>query len=175
MQTSVPVVVVTGTIGVGKTAIAMTMSEILHERGIRHGLLEVDWLGEVYPAPYPDDPYSTRFAMKNLAAIWPNFLEVGITRAIVAMTLENHQELGDLVTALGSPEVTVVRLEASPETCAERIRRRELGNLLDLFLEKSTPLAAQMECFKIGDLVVDNENRTPQAVADEILRSIRWL
>jgi predicted GTPase len=93
MQTSVPVVVVTGTIGVGKTAIAMTMSEILHERGIRHGLLEVDWLGEVYPAPYPDDPYSTRFAMKNLAAIWPNFLEVGITRAIVAMTLENHQEL----------------------------------------------------------------------------------
>lgn len=66
-----PVLVVTGTIGVGKTAIAMTMSEILHDRGIRHGLLEVDWLGEVYPAPYPDDPYSMRFAMRNLARSGP--------------------------------------------------------------------------------------------------------
>src|SRR3712207_4409895 len=85
---SIPVVVLTGTIGVGKTAIAMTMSEILHDLDVRHALLEVDWLGEVYPAPFPDDPYSTRFAMRNLAAIWPNFLEVGITRAIVTMTLE---------------------------------------------------------------------------------------
>jgi adenylylsulfate kinase-like enzyme len=119
MDPSVPVVVVTGTIGVGKTAIAMTMSEILHDRGIRHGLLEVDWLGEVYPAPYPEDPYSTRFAMENLAAIWPHYLEVAITRAIVSMTIENRQELKDLKAALPSAELTVVRLEASPQTRAE--------------------------------------------------------
>src|ERR687893_577173 len=100
MTGSVPVVVVTGTIGVGKTAIAMTMSEILHDRGIRHALIEVDSLGEVYPAPYPEDPYSTRFAMKNLAAIWPHYLEVGITRAIVTMTIETDEELKDLRAAL---------------------------------------------------------------------------
>lgn len=40
----------------------MTMWEILHDGGIRHGLIEVDWLGEVYPAPDPDDPYSIAFA-----------------------------------------------------------------------------------------------------------------
>lgn len=114
IDTSVPVLVVTGTVGVGKTAIAMTVSEILHDRGIRHGLLEVDWLGEVYPAPDLDDPYSTGFAMRNLAAIWPHYLEVGITRAIVTMTIENQQELDDLKAALPSADVTVVRLEASP-------------------------------------------------------------
>jgi hypothetical protein len=32
-----------------------------------------------------------------------------------------------------------------------------LGNLLDLFLQKTTPLADQMERFGIGDLVVDND------------------
>ena len=175
MEASVPVLVVTGTIGVGKTAIAMTMSEILHDRGIRHGLLEVDWLGEVYPAPYPEDPYSTRFAMKNLAAIWPHYLEVAITRAIVTMTIENQEELNDLKTALPSAEVIVVRLEASPQTRAERIRRRELGTLLHHFLEKTGPLAEQMESFGIGDLVVQNDDQTPHAVANEILRRIGWL
>lgn len=175
MDASVPVLVVTGTMGVGKTAIAMTMSEILHDRGIRHGLLEVDWLGEVYPAPYPDDPYSTRFAMKNLSAIWPHYLDVGITRAIITMTIENHQELDDLKAALHSADVSVVRLEASPQTRSERIKRRELGTLLDHFLEKTGPLADQMERFGIGDLVVENDNQTPQAVANDILRQIGWL
>ncbi|MFN2390114.1 MAG: AAA family ATPase [Actinomycetota bacterium] len=175
MESVVPVVVITGTIGVGKTTVATAMSEILHERGIRHGILEVDWLGEVYPAPYPDDPYSTSFAMQNLAAIWPNYLEVGITRAIVTMTLENHQELEGLRTALSSPNLTVVRLEASTDTRAARIKHRELGNLLNLFLEKTDPLAAKMKRFGIGDLVVDNDHRTPQEVAEEVLTSIGWI
>lgn len=175
MDTAVPVLVVTGTIGVGKTAIAMTMSEILHDRGVRHGLLEVDWLGEVYPAPNPDDPYSTSFAMKNLTAIWPHYLKVAITRAIITMTIENHQELEDLRAALHPAKVTVVRLEASPQTCAERIRQRELGALLDHFVEKTGPLAEQMKCLGIGDLVVENDNRTPQDVAAEILTRIHWV
>ncbi len=175
MPGRIPVVVVTGTIGVGKTAIAMTMSELLHESDIRHGLLEVDWLGEVYPAPYPEDPYSTRFAMRNLAAIWPNFLEVGITRAIVTMTLENHQELHDLRRALASSDLTVVRLEASSEVRAERIRNRELGALLKLFLEKTDPLAEKIASYGIGDVVVRNDRQKPQDVADEILNSLGWL
>lgn len=68
-----------------------------------------------------------------------------------------------------------MRLEASPETRAERIKRRELGTLLDHFLDKTGPLAEQMERFGIGDLVVENDQRSPQAVADEILRRIDWL
>ena len=171
----VPVVVITGTIGVGKTVIAATMSEILHERGMRHGVLEMDWLGEVYPAVDPDDPYSTAFAMKNLAAIWPNFLAAGITRAIVTMTIENDNELTDLLAVLGSPAVQMVRLEASSETRASRIRERELGNLLELFLEKTDPLAEQMRCLDIGNLVITNDERKPQEVATEILYAIGWM
>lgn len=98
-----PVAIITGTIGAGKSTVAALASEILHDRGIRHGLIEVDWLEGVYPAPDPSDPYSTAFAMKNLRAIWGNFLEAGITRAIVTMTLENQRELDDLLAAMGSP------------------------------------------------------------------------
>lgn len=175
MNESVPVLVITGTIGVGKTAIAMTISEILHDRGVRHGLLEVDWLGEVYPAPNPDDPYSTAFAMKNLATIWPHYLEVAITRAVLTMTIENERELEALKAALRSANVIVIRLEASQQTRAERIERREVGVLLNHFLERTGPLAKQMQCLGIGDLVVENDNRTPQDVAAEILTRIDWL
>lgn len=174
MPHAIPVVVVTGTIGAGKTAVATAMSEALHERGIRHGLIEVDWLGEVYPAPYPDDPYSTRFAMKNLVAIWPNFVDVGITRAVVTMTLENEQELRALTTALQGADVTVVRLEASQETRVSRIQRRELGNLRALFVAKTEPLARQMRRLGIGDVVVENDERRLQEVAEEILGSLGW-
>lgn len=44
MPTSVPLLVITGTIASGKSTIAGLASEILHDRGIKHGLIEVDWL-----------------------------------------------------------------------------------------------------------------------------------
>ena len=88
---------------------------------------------------------------------------------------ENRDELTALVSALGSADVRVVRLEASAESRADRIRSRELGNLLDLFLQKTDPLAEQMRRFGIGDLVVNNDNWIPQEVANEVLSSMGWL
>ena len=171
----VPVVVVTGTIGAGKSAVAAAMSEILHERGTRHALIEVDWLGEVYPALDSEDPYSNDFAMKILRTIWPLYLETGISRAIVTMTLENQQELDDLVAALGSPPVTVVRLVASQQTREDRIRAREFGNLRDLFLQKTGEIEHNMECFDLGDILVHNDNRLPPATAQEVLEKLGWV
>ena len=170
----VPVAVITGTIGVGKTAVAEAMSEILHERGIRHGLIEVDWLGQVYPAPDPDDPYGISLAMTNLAAIWPSFLEAGITRAIVTMTIENQAELSRLREAIGA-EPEVIRLEAGTAARRERITRRDQGSLRELFLAKTDPLARQMERLSIGTRVVANEGRSPDQTALEILETLAWL
>ena len=90
------------------------------------------------------------------------------------MTLENHAELQGLKAALAMPEVTVVRLEASSPTRAARIDNRELGRLRGLFLEKTDPLAEQMRALDIGDVVVENDGRRPQEVAEEILESLGW-
>lgn len=170
-----PVAVVTGTIGAGKSTIAALMSEILHERGVRHALVEVDWLGEVYPAPDPSDPYSNDLAMKMLSTIWPQYLEAGITRAIVTMTLENQQELDDLAAAMGQPPVTVVRLLASPETRKERIAAREFGSLKELFLEKTDEIEDKMDCFELGDVIVGNDkDRSPLETARDALEGLGW-
>jgi hypothetical protein len=159
---------------VGKSTVAALASEILHDRGIRHGLLEVDALEGVYPPPDPADPYSTDLAMKNLATVWPNFLGAGITRAIVTMTLENDAERDALLAAMGDPVATIVRLEASQEAREDRIRRREFGELRELFLNKTGPLAEQMRCLDIGDVVLYNEEE-PRLVATRLLEELGWI
>ncbi len=171
----VPVVVVTGTIGAGKSTVAALMSEILHERGIRHALIEVDWLGEVYPAPDPANPYNNDLAMQMLATLWPQYLDADITRAIITMTLENQQELDDLVAAVDSPPVTVVRLTASVATRKERIAAREHGYLRDLFGEKTEDIDAKMDRYALGDVIVDNDDRAPLDSAREVLERIGWI
>ena len=165
---------VTGTIGVGKSSVAAAMSEILHDHGIRHGLIEVDWLGEVYPPPDPTNPYSNDLAMRVLSSIWPLYVDAGITRAVVTMTLENQEELAALVQALDSPPATVVRLVASQGTRETRIKAREFGNLRDLFLAKTGEVDDKQRCFDLGDLIVANEGRLPHATATEILERLGW-
>ena len=175
METNVPVVIVTGTIGAGKSTVAGAMSELLHEADIRHALIEVDSLGEVYPAHDPDDPYGEALAMQMLATLWPQYLAAGITRAIVTMTLENTDELVKLLHAMGSPAATVVRLDASGRTRAARIEAREFGSLRSAFLEKTDELGTRMAQLGIGDVIVDNDNRSPVDTARDVLRRIRWM
>ena len=173
---NVPVAVVTGTIGAGKSTVAALMSEVLHEAGVRHALIEVDWLGEVYPAPEDADPYSNALALQMLRTIWPQYLEAGITRAIVTMTLENQQELDDLVAAMGSPPVTVVRLDATEESRARRIKTREFGYLRDMFLDKTGEIEWKMDCFDLGDIRVRNDDdRSPLETAREALENLGWI
>ncbi|MGI8775366.1 MAG: adenylyl-sulfate kinase [Actinomycetota bacterium] len=51
------ILLLTGTIGAGKTTLAEAMSEVLHERATRHALIDLDWLGQVSPLPEGRDPY----------------------------------------------------------------------------------------------------------------------
>jgi predicted kinase len=174
MERNVPVVVITGTIGAGKSTIAGVASEILHARDIRHGLIEVDNFGGVYPSPDPHDPFNNEFTMRNIATLWPAYLDAGITRAIVTMTLEDHDATDELLAALASPPATVVRLDASQETREERIKRREFGDLREVFLERTGFLAEKMASGGIGDIVLTNEEE-PRLVATRLLEELGWI
>ena len=44
-------IALTGTIAAGKTTLAEAISEELHARETRHALIDLDWLGQVYPTP----------------------------------------------------------------------------------------------------------------------------
>jgi thymidylate kinase len=174
MGRNVKAVAITGTIGVGKTALAAALSELLHSKGIRHGLLELDWLGEVYPPPNPDDPYSLDLTFRNLKLIAPNLIEAGAEFLVIGATLTSKPELDGLREALGEIPITVCRVAASPETIAKRIRQRELGYLLDDFLNRTDALANEIEDAGIDDFVVVNDDRPIAEVAAELLEKLGW-
>jgi adenylylsulfate kinase len=173
VERAIAAVAITGTIGVGKTAVAEALSELLHTKGMRHGLIDLDWLGQVYPPPNPDDPYSLDLAFKNLEAIAPNLIEGGAEFFVIGATLTSRQELDGLRRALGGMSVTVCLVQASRETIANRIRQRELGYLLNDFLNRTDALAQEIEAAGIHDFVVTNEGGIAE-VAAELLGKLGW-
>ena len=168
-------VLLTGTIGAGKTTIAEAISDHLHEAGIRHALVDVDWLGQVYPPPDRRDPFNDSLAVKNLAATWPNFVEAGIRHAVMAATVLSAEQLGGIKAALSGSDLKVVRVIAAPETVKARIRRRDVGALLEDFLRRTDSVAEEIERAGLESFSVSNNDRRPSDVAADILERLGWL
>ena len=78
---SVPAVLLTGRVGVGKTVVAAEIGELLAERGVRVAVIDLDWLGWLAGAADGEiDP----LILRNLAATWPNHEAAGADRAVLA-------------------------------------------------------------------------------------------
>lgn len=164
----------TGTIGAGKTTVAEALSGLLHVRGMRHALIDLDWLGQVYPPPDGNDPYSLDLALTNLGMITPNFLAAGAAYFVIAATLTSARQLDALRHALPQVSLSVCRVEASPATTGGRIRSRDRGYLRDDFLTRTDALAQQIRFAEIEDFTVSNDGRSPNDVAEEALRRLGW-
>lgn len=122
MQTSIPVLIITGSVGVGKTTAALMVSELLEQARVAHACVDLDALRWHYP-PMSGDRFSTRLAMKNLAAIWVNFQAYGSTRLIVADVIETRGDLDRYRAAIVGADIFVVRLHASLESVSVSISK----------------------------------------------------
>ena len=168
-------VLLTGTIGAGKTTLAEAISDRLHEEGIRHALLDVDWLGQVYPPPDELDPFNDSLSVRNLAAIWSNFVGAGIRHAVLAATVLNGGQLDALRRAVPGCELTVVRVATSPTMVAVRLRARDTGRLLADFLNRTDSVAREIEHAALEAFTVKNDGPDPSELAGDILRQLQWL
>ena len=92
IRNHIPVAVVTGPVGVGKSSVAAAMSQFLGEVGAPHGLVDLDALRWCHPSP-KHDPFHVALGLRNLAAVWANYRLAGAQRLILA---ELQQELVDI-------------------------------------------------------------------------------
>ncbi|HVB61736.1 MAG TPA: AAA family ATPase [Ktedonobacteraceae bacterium] len=174
MPTSVPVMIITGPVGVGKTTVASEVSELLEQAQIAHAFVDLDALRWCYPRQ-PRDRFSTRLAMKNLAAVWANFRAYGAASLVVADVIESRSELDHYRAAIPGADIFVVRLSASLNTLADRLKQRELGAGLAWHLQRAPELTAIMERNKVEDLLVTTDGKTVAQIAREILQHTRWM
>jgi hypothetical protein len=173
MRTSVPVLLVTGPVGVGKSTVAGEAARLLRDAGVPHALVDLARIGACWPAP-ADDPWNERLTHRNLACMWSNFHTAGADRLILARVLEHRSLLRPIVEAVPGAAVTVVRLQAPLVLLRTRIRAREAGDP-GWFLEAAVHTAQVLEQARVEDHLVDNADRPAAEVAEEVLRLVGWL
>ncbi len=169
----IPTVLVTGTVGSGKTSVADEIAVLLHEQSLSYALIDLDWLCQAYPAP-KDDPYREELMLKNLAAMWPNYRAEGIRYLVLARVIENRDHLDRYREAIPEAVITVVRVVAPPEVIQARLRNREIGSFYDHLWRRSQELSSILGEAAVEDFTVSNDRRPVRDVALEALTRLGW-
>jgi thymidylate kinase len=169
------VLVLTGTIGAGKTTLAEATSTRIHQAGLRHALIDLDWLGQLYPPPAGTPPFDLGLAFTNLAAIWPNFRAAGARYGIVAGTIVTRLEADELRRVLSDADLTFGLVTSPPELVKQRIRDRDRGAVLEDFLSRTDALASTIKAATMHDFEVVNDTTAPDQAALDVLKQLDWL
>lgn len=170
----VPVLIVMGSVGVGKSSVANAISEILLDKFIHHAVIDLDSLRHAFPRPAADWFHVT-LGYKNLGCVWKNYKEVGVTCAVIPNVLEDRNDIKEIEKAIPGASVTVVRLKANLITIQTRLKGREKSiKSLEWHIKRAAELDEQLDNKQIEDFIVDTENKTIDEVAREILTKTSW-
>jgi len=169
----VPVLIISGSMGAGKTTVLSEASDLLVESGIPHGAIDLDWLGVMHP---PQGAHGERLVFANLAAVWPHYRSAGARRLLVACAVEDRAELQHYRRAIPGAEIVVCRLTASGVALQDRLRVREPGLFQPKALARSAELDSILRKAGVENFVVDNDvGRQVTEVAREVLTGADWL
>jgi len=168
------VIVVSGTVGAGKTTTAGALRHLLASHGNVCADIDLDALCQLSPTP-AHDPFNNRLGLANLAAVWPNYVAAGATHLVLARVVEDPADRARYAGALPGCELRIVRIEAAAETRARRLTAREEGAASrEWHLARSDVLADRLQELDLDDLVISNEGRPIEDVAAEILERLGW-
>jgi hypothetical protein len=164
--------IITGSMGSGKTTVLSEASDILAVCNIPHASIDLDALGTVHLPNSVDDH---QLMYRNLRSVWENYAHVGLRRLLLARALENRAELECCRSAVSAGKVVICRLTASVRTMQDRVQRRELGTLQGSFVARVAELDSILDHSHLEDFSLRNENRPVIDVAREMLVRAGWL
>jgi hypothetical protein len=170
-QRSRSLLIITGSMGSGKTTVMAEASDILALRGIPHAAIDLDMLGLAHlPAEKENDAVMYR----NLQAVARNYAAVGVDRFLIARAIENQAALQRCIAAVAAKKVTVCRLTASRETMQQRVGSREFGIYRNKYIERVAILNDALGLARLENFVVTNEDRPLHDIANEVLERADW-
>src|SRR5215467_7239666 len=101
--------VMTGSMGAGKTSVLAEASDILALRQIVHAAIDLDALGLAFlPSATSDGAM-----FSNLRSVCENYAALGVRRFLVARAIETQAQLEICREAASAAEVVVCRLASS--------------------------------------------------------------
>ncbi|MEY2426412.1 MAG: hypothetical protein QOI61_1984 [Actinomycetota bacterium] len=173
MAAAVPVLLITGTVGAGKSTIAYELNDALSELEIPNAMVDLDALCAQWPS---SSKWNADLMFENLALLWPNCQAHGATHLVLAHVVEDRVELERYRDAIPGAEIMVVRLVSPHEVRVKRlVGRMPPGPSLQWHLRRTGELEALMDHAAVHDLLVENGERPVRDVAMEILQRAGWV
>jgi|HubBroStandDraft_4_1064222.scaffolds.fasta_scaffold55434_2 hypothetical protein len=164
--------IITGTMGAGKTAVLGETSDILAHRQIVHAAIDVDALGLAH---LPSSAVSDAVMYDNLRSICINYGALGVQRFLLARAIEDDAQLSLYRQIIPASSMVVCRLIASLETMQQRVEMREPGISQLQYVTRVAKLNASLDRAHLEDFAVINEGRQLTEVALEVLARARWI
>jgi predicted kinase len=164
-------IVISGSMGSGKTTVMAETSDLLTAAGIPHVAIDLDALGVGH---LPDDGWND-LTYRNLASVWKNCAAAGATRLLMAEAVESRAELDQIREAIRHSDIVICRLKATLATMQQRVLMREPGVLQEQFVARVAVLEALLDAAGVEDFSIENDGRPVTEVARELLVRASWL
>jgi hypothetical protein len=164
--------IITGSMGAGKTSVLGEASDILALRQIVHAAIDVDALGVAHlPSGARND--GTMFA--NLRSVCQNYSALGVQRFLLARAIEGQAQFELCCEAVSATNTVVCRLTASIEEMKRRVAMRESGVSHRKYVARVAKLNGLLDSAGLEDFTVENENRSLTDAAMEMLVKAGWI
>lgn len=174
MASNIPILLISGPVGVGKTAVGNEVAEVLERDDVPHTFIDFDQIRYTYPRP-DDDPWGNRLGLQNLAAIWENCSRAGALNLLVSYVVEEHSFIDSLSQVIPGGQVTTVQLSASTEILSARLEGREIGSGLDWHINRAAELSAILAVDSTpADYRIATDNRDVIDIAEELASKLQW-
>jgi dephospho-CoA kinase len=159
-----------GTVGVGKTTVAVCIGKALQELGIAHAVIDLDAIRRAWPAP-AGDKFNHELELVNLASLVNNYVDAGIGTFVMAGVIEDAGEIPRYRDALRGRPLEVCRITAPQAVLRARLtnRHRDDPEGLRWHLSRAIELDGILVKQSSEDFVVDSSGRSAEWVAQEVL------
>ncbi|MEV6774363.1 ATPase [Nocardia sp. NPDC051030] len=161
-----------GRSGVGKSSVGYEVHARLSATGIRHCLIEGDFLDMAFPPPWEHG-----LAEQNLAAMWANYRALDYHRLIYTNTVSVLDPvIASLTAAMGErPRASAILLRCSDESARHRLGRREIGSELEHHLDRSRAMAERLDRDAPSWVRrIDTDARSVTDIATDVIDHIGW-
>jgi adenylylsulfate kinase-like enzyme len=169
------VLLLNGTVGVGKTTVAEAIGDRLADAGVPGAVVDIDWLRRCWPAP-DGDPFHLELALRNVGALARNFTMAGATHLVLAGVVETRAERTAYAAAIGLP-LRVARLRVALPLVRERLTVRHRCDPAGLrwHLHRCAELDQVLDHAGVDDFTVDATSLRVDAAAEAVLLGAGWL
>jgi tRNA uridine 5-carbamoylmethylation protein Kti12 len=164
--------IITGTMGAGKTTVLGEASDILALRHIAHAAIDLDALGLAH---LPSAASNDGVMYRNLQSVCKNYASLGVRRFLLARAMEDRAELELCRGVVSATNTVVCRLIASIEVMQQRVKMRELDISQRQYVARVAKLNVILDRAQLEDFTVTSESRSLTDVAHEMLVKAGWI